>query len=172
MKSTSSIDIIWHNYQFGKDSNKITKKVIDKEKTEYYNDTELKGTAKELIKQDIDNNLEFLRDFTLVSFWAVFELELVDFIRQKYQVLKSEPPLDLYQRLHRKIDNEVEYWRGDDRIDILKGILDSNTVGLIKQFKEYRDWVVHRSNPPSAKVIPETAYPILSYILSIIKSGD
>jgi hypothetical protein len=60
--------------------------------------------------------------------------------------------------------------RRDKLLDLYKGWLDSDTLGRIKQIKEYRDWISHR-NPKRAKpaiIDPIAARAILGSVVDQI----
>ncbi len=61
----------------------------------------------------------------------------------------------------------MEYWKNNDRLDLLKTFIDSNDIGDIKQFVNYRDWLAHK-NPKkevNRPATPETVYEKMKTIL-------
>ncbi len=99
---------------------------------------------------------------------GLFEREIIEYAQGQASTLQNVEPLLFAKPLHDKVRGEVERWRPDDLLDLFKGLVDPNQVGLAKQIKDYRDWVAHR-NPnrlPSAQVEPKDAYAVLLAIIS------
>ena len=46
-----------------------------------------------------------------------------------------------------QILKHVEYMKVEELLDSLKGLVDANSIGYLKQIKQYRDWVAHGRNP-------------------------
>ncbi len=72
------------------------------------------------------------------------------------------------QKIHQKLEHEIEYWKIDDILNLFKVVIDPDLIGQAKQIKQYRDWVAHRNigkgAPPN--VTPKKAYEIISEILN------
>ncbi len=113
-------------------------------------------------------------DFFVLSLWVTFERFLINYIRGKAEKLKDIVPQDIGVKLHKKLDRELEYWRIDEVLDLLKGPLDGTLVGQAKQIKEYRDWIAHKNDrkPSPSKVNPKGAYDVLSMIVRQIETID
>ncbi len=74
-------------------------------------------------------------------------------------------------QFHHKVENEMEYWKSDDVLDLFKSVVNSDLIGNAKQVKKYRDWIAHK-NPkkgPPSNVPPQTAYRILSEIITVVE---
>lgn len=97
--------------------------------------------------------------------WAVFEAELIEFIQRKSDIVKSIAPKPFAVNLSNKVENSIEYWSSDERLDLIKTVIDPNIIGQAKQIKEYRDYIAHRRKEPSASVDPKTAYLVLKNVL-------
>ena len=74
-----------------------------------------------------------------------------------------------------RILNHLEYMKIEYLLDSLKKIIDSNTIGFIKQIKSYRDWVAHGRNPikppPVRKVDFEKSFEAIKSIMQVLESG-
>ena len=79
----------------------------------------------------------------------------------------------LAKAIQKKIENDFEFWRFDDALNLLKYVLDPQLVGQAKQIKQYRDWIAHRNpkKPPKTNVSPEAAYRVLSTIVSQLSTN-
>ncbi len=84
-----------------------------------------------------------------------------------YHIWKS------YETMRKAISKNIEYWKIDEILDVLKVIIDPDLIGQAKQIKKYRDWVAHRNikkkSPPN--VVPERAYSVLAEIGYPLKLG-
>jgi hypothetical protein len=106
----------------------------------------------------------------ILAMWAEFERYLIEFLEARTASLRRIVPRRLWSKLGPHIAKGVENWKGDDRLDLLKGFVDPHRVGEAKEVKKYRDWVAHK-NPrrrPSAIVDPDSTYQLLSEILAAL----
>lgn len=55
-------------------------------------------------------------DFVILSLWAAFERVVIDFVREKANILVNQEPRDFSQKLHEFIDGQIEYWKIASRI--------------------------------------------------------
>ncbi len=123
--------------------------------------TEFESTGKEV------------EDLFVVALWAVFERFLRDYMEYKGNALKSVTPTDFGEELHMHFVKEVEYWKPQEMLDVLKRLpgADACQLGEAKQIYEYRNWVAHGRNPckpPSAIVMPNFAYNTLNAIVTLL----
>jgi len=100
--------------------------------------------------------------------WAVFERKLFDYLRRESGAAFSARPSPVNARMRTKIEDDIEFWRIDEVLDIFKTVVSSDLIGQAKQVKKYRDWIAHRNprKPPPANVVPVIAYRLLSEILN------
>jgi hypothetical protein len=106
----------------------------------------------------------------ILAMWAEFDRVLIEFLETHTEALRKLRPKPLWRKLGPHIAKGVEYWTSDERLEVLKGFVDPQLVGLVKQVKEFRDWVAHK-NPrkrPSAQVDPASTYQLLSKILAVL----
>jgi len=96
----------------------------------------------------------------------------VEYLQIQGRKILDSPPTGFNQKVHRKIEHEMEYWKSDDILNMFKSLIDSDLIGQAKQVKQYRDWVAHRniSKGAPANVPPKKAYEILSEILRGLES--
>jgi len=73
-------------------------------------------------------------------------------------------PPDLGEFYYRHVYQEIDYWKPEDILDLLKHSLfkgDEQQIGRAKEVLKYRDWVAHGKNPnkmPSSTITPKLAY--------------
>ena len=102
----------------------------------------------------------------------MFERKLLEYLQVEGRKLLKEPPTIFNTRVHQKVEKEMEYWKSDDVLDLYKSVVNADLIGNAKQVKRYRDWIAHK-NPkkgPPSNVPPQTAYRILTEILSVVGS--
>ena len=125
--------------------------------------TQFEEAKIETIEDDIRACQRAAADYTVLSMWAVFERHLFNRIEIECQKMREHPIEAFNQGVTDKVIKDVEYWKIDDALEILKQITGSDVVGFAKQIKHYRDWVVHRNprKPTPAKIDPDTTKDIL-----------
>lgn len=168
MSSENPLDRIWESYKITSDCLKIAQRSVSKNEKSL-----LKGTVflNSLSKDEpvlwIEKSRTDADDYVILSLWAAFERVILEYVQKEGGKVLDTTPSDFNKKFHQKIEQEIEYWRIDDILDMLKVIIDSTLIGNAKQVKQYRDWVAHRNvnkgSPPN--VPPQNAYQILSEIL-------
>lgn len=121
--------------------------------------------------------LQEIEDLFVVNLWASFERTLRDYFQAKGESLKTALPAGLGAELYLHFENEVEYWKPEDMLEILKKSLfaespdNQRLAGHARQIYHYRNWVAHGRNPnkpPSAMVAPNAAYTTLNTLLGLL----
>jgi len=127
--------------------------------------SQTKEEAEQLLKETIKES----NDLFVLSLWANFERFVRDYLQKKGKKLQEISPPTLASSFYQHLYKELEYWKANDILNILKGLLtDKNLIGQAKQILEYRDWIAHGRNPdkyPSANITPKFAYNTLSEIV-------
>ena len=172
---SSPLDPIWQAYQVTQDCLKIAQRSVAKEEIRLLDKTSFLTVSKDEAQNRIQHSHTDADDFVILSLWVKFERMLLDYVRSQGRKMLDQSPSEFTQKVHQRIEQEIEYWKTDAMLDLFKGILDANLIGQAKQIKRYRDWVAHRnihkSMPPN--VPPLKAYQILSEILdSLGKQPD
>jgi len=114
---------------------------------------------------------EFLRkteEYTVLQLWTIFERNFFELTKQ--YIFANNDEGTLKYAIEEKTAEKLERWPLDEILDLYKTIIDSNTVGMIKQIKRYRDWLVHK-NPKKGtpgKITHKDAYIYLSNFLRFI----
>ena len=113
----------------------------------------------------LNESKDMIEDLFIVEIFACLEW----FLRNK---LGDCIVLEKCRFKQEAILKHLEYMRIDDILDSLKGVIDSNTVGFIKQIKSYRDWVAHGRNPekppPVRKIDFEKSFEVIRSIMEIL----
>jgi len=163
---------VWITYEASKDALKITKRTIthdDKETLLFRTTFESQELAE--ANQTIENSLKEVEDLFVLSLWSTFER----FIRRYLgATLQTTQPITLAHPIYEYFCDEVEFWKPNQILDLLKRSLFSTNphiIGQAKQIIEYRDWVAHGKNPnkqPSSNITPHFAYKILNEIVEML----
>jgi len=171
MASENPLDPIWGTYVVTKDCLKIAQRAIRRNDAKLLRNTDFMGDLPQDSSKEIRESRKKADDFVILSLWVVFERTLVSLLQDKGRKLLEVYPASLADKLYNKYEIDVEYWRIEDSLNLLKGEVDASLIGHAKQIKEYRDWVAHRNprKPSPPNVDPKTVYGILSEILMYIE---
>jgi len=171
MMYNNPLDPVWKQYEVTKDCMRIAQKTLQTGHELFFRGTEFAGTSYQEATDWIRRSQNELEDFLILSLWIVFERGVVSLLQDKGRKLLEVRPASLADGLYNRYETDVEYWRIEDSLNLLKGDIDADLIGRAKQIKQYRDWVAHRNpkKPTPAKVDPTTVYNILSEILIYIR---
>lgn len=167
MTSLNILDPIWDAYLTTLDCLKVASRSVEKGDLYLISKTNFVSSAVDSAKLKIKESRISADDLVIVSLWAIFERKLVEYLHAEGKKLIQRIPSNFNKQVHKKIENEMEYWRTDDILDLFKSVVSSDLIGNAKQVKKYRDWVAHK-NPKKGSptnVMPTMAYKILSEIL-------
>ncbi|MFW5836641.1 MAG: hypothetical protein ACOCVM_01435 [Desulfovibrionaceae bacterium] len=167
-------------YRSAKDSLKIADRVQRRvlqgeELGSLIRGTSLPGEKSEVAADKLTRARQEIDDLFIVAIWAAFESALRTFFQSKCVCLKKLAPQDISKNLEEHVIKEIEYWKMDEVLDLLKsnGFIDPMVIGNAKQVKHYRDWIAHgkRKDAPT-QAAPDTAYRLLSEILTILDNHE
>ena len=122
----------------------------------------------------LTQSVEQINDLFVLSLWSTFERFVRDFLQEKGEKNREILPLNLGEAYYQQIYQEIDYWKPESILDLLKRSLfkgDEQQIGLAKDVLKYRDWVAHGKNPnkvPSSIVTPKLAYDRLYDITEIL----
>jgi hypothetical protein len=168
------LDAVWAAYITTKDCLKIADRARNQASLELLRKTGLILLSDAEASEQLTMCHDESENFAVLSMWAVFERFIIDYLRDKGRHLMEIEPKGLSEPFYSQLEASVEYWRIEDILDILKGVVDSRLIGDAKNIKKYRDWVAHKNPRRSheGKTDPKLAYSILSQIIeSIIAAG-
>jgi len=167
--------IAWENYEASRDALIITKRAV----THNNNETLLFNTIFKTknptdAKRTVENSLKEVEDLFFLSLWSKFERFLRTYLQQKGATLQMTQPAALAHPMYEYFCDEVEFWKPNQMLDLLKKTLftsHSHLIGQAKQILAYRDWVAHGKNPnkhPSSSIRAKFAYDTLNDIVETL----
>ena len=117
-------------------------------------------------KDIIENNKNLIEDLFIIEIFGCFER----FLRNRLNdCINKNCKFD-------KITIHLEYMKIDDILDSLKTIVNSNTIGYLKQIKSYRDWVAQGRNedklPPIKKIDFDKIFEIIKTIMEVLEKKN
>jgi hypothetical protein len=159
------IDEIWEMYQFQIKNLKFLRQSIKAAGKGNIAIKKLLDTSDLLIgiptpTLQVDKAEKQIQDFIILSMWVVFERCLAEYLQQIVNVptasdTTSTAYLDIRKEVLKRVSHDVEWWKVDDKLEMVKPLLTGKIVGILRQFKNYRDWIAHRS----AWAVPPKAAP-------------
>ncbi len=168
-KPSSVLDGIVAAYLLEHDLLKVARRVIDRADVSLMAGTRFVGRAVTESRDDVMRLRKRLDEMTVLAIWSAFERFLISDIVSRLSIAPGAPP-PFDARLRDHVEDEVEFSRFDDLLDLYKGWVDSADIGRVKQVKQYRDWISHR-NPkrlPPAIVHPVAARAVLGDVMDHI----
>jgi hypothetical protein len=170
MSSKGPLDSILEVYETTKDSLKVTQRVVAAGMEQLLAKTQFIDESPDSSSALISKSRDQASDLTIIALWAVFERHVIEFVREKSQPLEKFPPPAVSHRLYEKVHSEIERWKSEDILDLLKGDIDANLLGLAKKIKKFRDSIAHgHSKSSSEKTDPITAHTVLSQIVNLLE---
>ena len=102
--------------------------------------------------------------------------------KKKGSTLETTIPSEIGLQLYKHFTKEVEYWKPEDMLDIIKKSVfaesskNQQLVGLAKQILDYRNWIAHGKNPDNKQsvvnIIPSTVYNTLNEIITLVYATE
>jgi hypothetical protein len=175
MNLSNPLFIVRETYEASRDALTITKRAVthdDKETLLFHTTFRSNNTTD--VKKTIENSLKEVEDLFVLSLWSKFERFLRDYLQQKGATLQTTQPAALATPMYEYFCDEVEFWKPNQMLDLLKKSLFTNhshIIGQAKQILAYRDWVAHGKNPnkhPSSNVRAKFAYNTLNNIVETL----
>ncbi len=171
MSSANILEPVWDSYLTTSDCLKVASRSLEKGEFHLMSKTKFVSSPVDAAKQMIKESQTSIDNFVIVSLWAVFERKLLEYVQAEGRKLLQNIPSKFNAQIHKKVENEMEYWRTDDILDLFKTVVSTELIGNAKQVKKYRDWIAHKNPkkglPPN--VPPQTAYRILSDIIEAVE---
>lgn len=168
--ASNPLDQIWEDYLTSKDCFKMAARIVRQQESKFAKGTKFLSSSVEEAATWIENSRKDADDYFVLSLWVTFERYIINYLRAKSEKIKEIEPQSLAANLYEKLDSEIEYWRIDEMLDLLKGPIDASLIGNAKQIKAYRDWIAHRNErkPSPGQVTPRSAYFVLSAVIENI----
>jgi len=163
---------VWQSYQALQDCFEIAK-VANKhpDRDNLFVKTEIlhlqdQANARQVIKQGKSDADELF----VVSLWATFERFVRTYLQEKGKKLQEISPTSLAGSIYPYFEKEVEFWKAEDILDLLKSTLAADLIGQAKQILQYRNWIAHgkNSNKIPPQVTPVYAFDILNEMVELM----
>jgi len=173
--NSNPLQRVWVVYQASRDALKVTKLTFthdDKETLLFHTTFESQNPTE--AKQAIEKSLKEVEDLFVLSLWSTFERFLRNYLQQKGATLQMTKPAALAHPMYAYFCDEVEFWKPNQMLDLLKKSLFTthpHLIGQAKQILGYRDWIAHGKNPnndPSSNITARFAYKILNEIVETL----
>ena len=122
-----------------------------------------------LLTDEIDAVKRLIEDLFVVEIFSCFER----FLRNRIEDCLN---LEKCSFGKEQVLKHVEYMKVEELLDSLKGVVDSNSIGYLKQLKQYRDWVAHGRNPekppPVRTVDFDKVFKILETVMEQLEKRE
>jgi hypothetical protein len=170
MAPDNPLESIWRTYQVTRDCLKIAQRTVRRADARFLRGTDFLGDSSQVSAERIQRSRNESDDFVILSLWVAFERVVLSFLREKGRGLLAVQPASLARGLYEKFENDIEYWKVEDLLDLFKQNIDAQLIGAAKNIKRHRDWIAHRNprRPSPGVVTPAFAYRILSETLEHI----
>lgn len=154
---------VWQSYQASKNAFKIAKaanKHPDRENLLKINDLYL--LSKDEAIKTFEQGWRESEALFVLSLWATFERFIRNYLQEKGKKLQEISPTSLASSIYPYFEKEVEFWKAEDILDLLKSSLtpNANLIGQAKQILQYRNWIAHGKN---ANTIPTQVTPVYAF---------
>lgn len=166
MPRKSPLGNAWQAYLITLDALKVSQRASQRAERDLFKDLLVLASAPRRATSAIVHARERADELVILAMYAEFERHLIGFLERHVARLGTRSPRAVWRWLARHLEGQAGRWRPEDTLDLLKGIVDSERVGQVKQVKQFRDWVAHknpRKLPPA--VDPATAYQLLSDVI-------
>ena len=169
---SNPLNPIWKAYQVSTDCFKITQEVIKQQKADLFTESDWPNQPN--ARQDIRQAVKESDELFVMDLWATFERFAITYLQNKGNVLQNIVPTNLANPVYEHFKKEVEFWKSDDILNLLKEIpsIDKNLIGQAKSILRYRNWIAHGKDSQKAAFVsavsPAYAHQILNEIVEIL----
>jgi len=166
---------VWDAYNASKDAFRITKKAVKhSDKVILLKKTKFRLQSITDVETSITQSAKITEDLFVLSLWSTHERFVRIYLQQKGATLQAIQPTVLAPPMYTYFCDEVEFWKPNQILDLLKKTLfmtDSHLIGQAKQILAYRDWIAHGKNPDkrlSSNITAPFAYKVLNEIVETL----
>ncbi|MCK5524904.1 MAG: hypothetical protein KAI83_17395 [Thiomargarita sp.] len=141
---SNPLDPIWRSYKISVGSFKMTHRVIKQQQVDLINN--LPSPIDSNTPQEITQAQKEVEALFVFSLWATFERFVISYLQDKSAVLQQHVvPSDLASPFYEQVKKEIEFWKTDDMLELLKKIpaIDKNLIGQTRAILRYRNWIAH-----------------------------
>ncbi|EDN68900.1 hypothetical protein BGP_2676 [Beggiatoa sp. PS] len=165
---------VWYSYQASKSAFEIAKaanKHPDRENL-FAKAKDLRLLSKAEATKAFEQGKKESEELFVLSLWATFERFVRIYLQKKGKKLQEISPTSLASSIYPYFEKEVEFWKAEDILDLLKNTLAPRVtlIGQAKQILQYRNWIAHgkNANQTPAQVTPVYAFDILNEIVDLM----
>ncbi|MHC5057486.1 MAG: hypothetical protein ACYTKD_22660 [Planctomycetota bacterium] len=141
--STAQLDDVWKWYLLCRDAFIAAGRLVERYPAALPGDSELFSETVPAAVSRLGDAQAELDDLVILALFAVFERETISALQGVRDSAMSSLRRHAERELVSMALSDVEEWRLVELLDVFKGVVDSDTVGLVKQIKKNRDWVAH-----------------------------
>jgi hypothetical protein len=169
---TNPLDTVKKAYEVSTECFEIAQAVVQQPRANLFTHSSWPTQAN--AQQDIDQARQEANDLFVLALWAAFERFVITYLQNKGAILQHLVPNGLAMSVYEHFKEEVEYWKPDEILELLKGIpaLDKNLIGQARTILRYRNWVAHgkdvHKKPPVKAMAPAYTHQILEDIINIL----
>ncbi len=172
MAFDNPLDEVWNSYELSLACFAVARRTIAKP-PKY--DTLWKDTGYDHLLpidlETIDQSRRELDNLVIISLWAKFERDIVEYVQNAANTIGNVPPVSIAKPLSLRVAIEIERWRINDVLDLFKQIVDSKLLDQTRNIKGFRDWIAHKNpaNKGHVHIVgPGYGYKVLSTVLEQI----
>ena len=135
---SNPLDSIWQAYQISVGSFKITHRAIKQQHVNLINNLPISIDSS--TSQKVSQAQQEVEALFVFSLWATFERFVITYLQNKGAVLQQHViPSELAGPFYEQMKKEIEFWKTDDILDLLKKIptIDKNLIGQTKAILRY-----------------------------------
>lgn len=171
--NSNPLDPIWKAYEISIDSFEIVQEVIKQQKAHLFTGSNWANQSN--ARQDVVATIKEIEALFVFSLWATFERFVITYWQDKGAVLQQHVvPSDLASPFYEQVKKEIEFWKTDEMLDLLKKIpaIDKNLIGQTKAILRYRNWIAHGKDTQKAAFVnvmtPVYTHRVLDEIINIL----
>ena len=123
MSSNSPLGEVWKVYEVTKDCLKVTARILRSGGERFVRRTGFVGRTLAEVEEWIKNSRDEIDRSVIVLLWAHFEIIIVSFVQTEVKKLLKAEPKASAKKLLDKNGSDIERWKKDDVLDLLKDML-------------------------------------------------
>ena len=135
MEFENPFDPIWRVYEVTKDCLKVAHRTVKGCDDRLLRKTRFIGTSVPESTEWIERSRTESDDFVVMSLWVTFERTIISYLQEKGRSILKAQPASFSKRLYGKFETEVERWRIEDVLDLLKSGIGPELIRDAKNIK-------------------------------------
>jgi hypothetical protein len=159
-------------YEVSTDCFEIAERAIKKQQTALF--ANFTWPTQPNAQQDLNQARQEMNDLFVLALWASFERFVITYLQNKGAILQRLEPNALAMSVYDYFKVEVEYWKPDEILELIKGIpsINKHVIGQARTILRYRNWVAHgkdvQKKPPVKAMAPTYTHQILGDIINVL----